>query len=157
MKVYFVYTLIAVGLLIGCLSCNDTDCTISNTAYVYYGFYDRNGARVALPTAVTVTAAGTDSVLINQESNMNSMQLPLSYTNTEDTFVVRFSELLFDTIFVTHQNIPHFISMDCGTGMYHHIEKIRCARRVFDSVQVVNPDITYDAKEHIKIYCPSNY
>lgn len=155
MRVYL-YVLMCVSILAGCLSCSDTDCTVSNTAYVYYGFYDHNGVRLALTSTVTVTAAGTDSILINQESNMNSMQLPLSYTNMEDTFVVRFSELLFDTIFVTHQNIPHFISMDCGTGMYHHIENVRCTRRVFDSVQIVNPDITYDAKEHIKIYCPSN-
>ena len=150
------YLLAAVVLLSGIAACSDTDCTTSNTAYVNYNIYDANGNSVSLTGPVTVTAAGTDSVLINQESNLQSMQLPLRYTSTEDTFVVHLSEVLFDTIFVTHQNIPHFISMECGTGMYYHIDNVRCTRRIFDSISVVNPDINFDANEHIQMYMPAN-
>lgn len=156
MKVAISCFWILVCVLAGLCACSDTDCTVSNTAYVNYGFYDQNGSQVAFTVPVTVTAAGTDSVLINQESELKLMQLPLRYTSTEDTFVVHLSETLFDSIYVAHQNIPHFISMDCGTGMYHHIDRIRCAGRVFDSIQVVNPDITYDANEHVKIYLTNN-
>lgn len=149
------------GLTFGLLlllagACNDTDCTVSNTAYVNYGLYNGNGVAVAFTEPVTVTTTGVDSVLINQENNMQLMQLPLSYTNTEDTFIVHLSETLFDTIYVTHQNIPHFISMECGTGMYHHIDAVRCAHRIFDSITIVNPDVTYDTNEHIKVYLPNN-
>ena len=150
------HLLAAVVLLSGIAACSDTDCTTSNTAYVNYNIYDANGNSVSLTGPVTVTAAGTDSVLINQESNLQSMQLPLRYTSTEDTFVVHLSEFLFDTIFVTHQNIPHFISMECGTGMYYHIDNARCTRRIFDSISVVNPDINFDANEHIQMYMPAN-
>ena len=149
------------GLTFGLLlllagACNDTDCTVSNTAYVNYGLYNGNGVAVAFTEPVTVTTKGVDSVHIHQESNMQLMQLPLSYTNTEDTFIVHLSETLFDTIYVTHQNIPHFISMECGTGMYHHIDAVRCAHRIFDSISIVNPDVTYDTNEHIKVYLPNN-
>ena len=150
------HLLAAIVLLSGIAACSDTDCTTSNTAYVNYNIYDANGNSVSLTGPVTVTAAGTDSVLINQESNLQSMQLPLRYTSTEDTFVVHLSEVLFDTIFVTHQNIPHFISMECGTGMYYHIDNARCTRRIFDSISVVNPDINFDANEHIQMYMPAN-
>ena len=150
------HLLAAIVLLSGIAACSDTDCTTSNTAYVNYNIYDANGNSVSLTGPVTVTAAGTDSVLINQESNLQSMQLPLRYTSTEDTFVVHLSEVLFDTIFVTHQNIPHFISMECGTGMYYHIDNARCTRRIFDSLSVVNPDINFDANEHIQMYMPAN-
>lgn len=150
------HLLAAVVLLSGIAACSDTDCTTSNTAYVNYNIYDANGNSVSLTGPVTVTATGTDSVLINQESNLQSMQLPLRYTSTEDTFVVHLSEVLFDTIFVTHQNIPHFISMECGTGMYYHIDNARCTRRIFDSISVVNPDINFDANEHIQMYMPAN-
>ena len=150
------HLLAAVVLLSGIAACSDTDCTTSNTAYVNYNIYDANGNSVSLTGPVTVTAAGTDSVLINQESNLQSMQLPLRYTSTEDTFVVHLSEVLFDTIFVTHQNIPPFISMECGTGMYYHIDNARCTRRIFDSISVVNPDINFDANEHIQMYMPAN-
>lgn len=150
------HLLAAIVLLSGIAACSDTDCTTSNTAYVNYNIYDANGNSVSLTGPVTVTAAGTDSVLINQESNLQSMQLPLRYTSTEDTFVIHLSEVLFDTIFVTHQNIPHFISMECGTGMYYHIDNARCTRRIFDSISVVNPDINFDANEHIQMYMPAN-
>lgn len=150
------HLLAAIVLLSGIAACSDTDCTTSNTAYVNYNIYDANGNSVSLTGPVTVTAASTDSVLINQESNLQSMQLPLRYTSTEDTFVVHLSEVLFDTIFVTHQNIPHFISMECGTGMYYHIDNARCTRRIFDSISVVNPDINFDANEHIQMYMPAN-
>ena len=144
------HLLAAVVLLSGIAACSDTDCTTSNTAYVNYNIYDANG------NSVSLTGPVTDSVLINQESNLQSMQLPLRYTSTEDTFVVHLSEVLFDTIFVTHQNIPHFISMECGTGMYYHIDNARCTRRIFDSISVVNPDINFDANEHIQMYMPAN-
>ncbi len=139
-----------------CWACSDTDCTTANTAYVNYAMYGPDGRNVALTGPVTVTTAGTDSVIINQESNVQLMQLPLRYTSTEDTFVVHLSDILFDTIFVSHQNIPHFISMECGTGMYFHLNQVRCVRRIFDSIQVVNPEVTYDSNEHVKIYLPAN-
>lgn len=137
-------------------ACSDINCTTSNTAYANCAIYDANGSSVALTGPVTVTAAGTDSVIINQESNVQSMQLPLRYTSTEDTFVVHLSEILFDTIFITHQNIPHFISMECGTGMYYHLDNVRCTQRIFDSISIVNPDINYDTNEHIQMYMPAN-
>ena len=121
-----------------CWACSDTDCTTANTAYVNYAMYGPDGRNVALTGPVT------------------GMQLPLRYTSTEDTFVVHLSDILFDTIFVSHQNIPHFISMECGTGMYFHLNQVRCVRRIFDSIQVVNPEVTYDSNEHVKIYLPAN-
>lgn len=150
---FYVFLVLVTSIFPFLMGCNDSDCTTSNTAYVHYGIYDQNGQMAVFKTPVTVKAVGTDSVLINQESDLKFMQLPLSYTHVEDTFVVSLSETLFDTIFVAHENIPHFISMDCGTGMYHRLLEVRCVNRIFDSIKIVYPDITYDAKEHIKIYC----
>ena len=126
-----------------CWACSDTDCTTANTAYVNYAMYGPDGRNVALTGPVTVTTAGTDSVIINRMTEVSSITLHLS-------------DILFDTIFVSHQNIPHFISMECGTGMYFHLNQVRCVRRIFDSIQVVNPEVTYDSNEHVKIYLPAN-
>lgn len=145
--------ILGVGL-IGWLgtSCSNTDCVITNTSYTNYGFYNERGQAVSLSGTISVTAAGTDSVLINQEANPKQFQLPLSYTHTEDTFIVHYTEKIVDSIFVKHANIPHFISMDCGTGMYHFLEGVRSTNNAIDSIQIINPEVTYDAKENIKIY-----
>lgn len=134
------------------ISCSNTDCVITNTSYTNFMFYNERGQTIALSGTISVTAAGTDSILVNKETNPKSFQLPLSYTNAEDTFIVHYTEKMVDSIFVKHANIPHFISMDCGTGMYHYIEEVRCTNNAIDSIQVINPEVTYDAKENIKVY-----
>ncbi len=137
-------------------ACDDTDCITTNTAYVNYAFYNQRGELISFQQPVTITASGTDSILINQQSGMNTMRLPLCYTNAEDTFVVHYNETMSDSIFVVHQNIPHFISMDCGMGMYHHIDAVRSTNYAIDSIRISSPEVTYDAKEHIRIYYTDN-
>lgn len=139
-----------------CVGCADTECTTTNTAYVHYGFYSQSGSHISITGAVTVTAAGTDSVLINQESGLSAMELPLRYTSTRDTFVVRYSDTMIDSVYVEHENIPHFISMDCGMGMYYHIAGVSSTHYAIDSIKLVNQDVNYDAAEHIKIYYTYN-
>ncbi len=136
-------------------SCSDTDCLATNTAYVSYVFYNENGRTVSLSDTVTVTAAGTDSVLINSEVSPSLFQLPLSYTNTVDTFIIHYTEKLIDSIFVTHTNIPHFISMDCGTGMYYYLDAISSTNNAIDSIMISNPTVDYNEKENVKIYYTS--
>ncbi len=133
-------------------SCGNSDCVLTNTSYTQFGFYSQNGKAVTLTGTVTVTAAGTDSVLVNRESGPTLFQLPLSYTNLVDTFVIRFTDEVVDSVFVTHENVPHFLSMDCGTGMYHNLQEVRSTNNVIDSVKISNPEVTYDAQENIKMY-----
>jgi hypothetical protein len=59
---------------------------------------------------------------------------------------------MIDSIFVTHANIPHFLSMDCGTGMYHTIEAVSSTHNAIDSLSIVNPNVDYETKENIKLY-----
>lgn len=139
-----------------CAGCADTECTTTNTAYVHYGFYSQTDSHISFTGSITVTAAGTDSVLINQESGLSEMELPLRYTSARDTFVVRYSETMADSIYVEHDNIPHFISMDCGMGMYHHILGVSSTHYAIDSIKLVNQEVNYDAAEHIKIYYTIN-
>lgn len=145
--------ILGLGLMVWLgVSCTSLDCTTTNTAYVYYVFYDGDGRAVSLSDTITVTAAGTDSVLVNSEVGASMLQLQLSYTNTVDTFVVRYTARMVDSIFVTHSNIPYFISMDCGMGMFHHLESIRSTHNAIDSIIIVDPEIDYEAKENVKIY-----
>lgn len=145
--------IVCIGLIawIG-TSCSNTDCVVTNTSYTNFGFYNQLGQAVSLSGTISVTAAGTDSVLVNKEFNPKMFQLPLSYTSTEDTFIIHYTERMIDSVFVKHANIPHFISMECGTGMFHYLEGVRSTDNAIDSIQIIDPEVTYDAKENIKIY-----
>ncbi len=136
-------------------SCGNSDCVLTNTSYTVFGFYNQEDKAVSMSGTVSVTAAGTDSVLINQESNPSQFQLPLSYTSLVDTFVIHYTELMVDSVFVTHENVPHFLSMDCGTGMYHNLQEVRSTNNAIDSIKIVNSEVTYNATENIKIYFTS--
>jgi len=147
-----IYITLFCGTLATLFSCGNSDCVLTNTSYAQFGFYSQGGAAVSITGTVTVTAAGTDSVLVNRESGPTLFQLPLSYTNLVDTFVVYFTDEVVDSVFVTHENVPHFLSMDCGTGMYHNLQGVRSTNNVIDSIKISDPEVTYDAKENIKMY-----
>ena len=134
-------------------SCNNgNDCVIDNVSYARFNFYDKTNTSIKLNATITVTAAGTDSVLVNQESDATGLELPVSYTGLIDTFIVKYTDLMRDTIFMTHTNIPYFISMDCGMAMYHLVEDVKCTHYAIDSIKLVNPQINFDTNENFKIY-----
>lgn len=137
-------------LFLGCN--NGNDCVVENVSYARFNFYDKSNASVKLSATITVTAAGTDSILVNKETSASGLELPVSYTAREDTFVIQYTDLMRDTIFMSHTNIPYFISMDCGMAMYHLVEKINCTHYAIDSIKLVNPQINFDPNENFKIY-----
>ena len=131
---------------------NGNDCVIDNVSYARFNFYDKTNTNIKLDATITVTAAGTDSILVNQEANAKGLELPVSYTGHIDTFIVKYTDLMRDTIFMTHTNIPYFISMDCGMAMYHLVEDVKYTHYAIDSIKLVNPQINFDTNENFKIY-----
>ena len=160
-------------------SCEEENCPPNALAYAVFALSDQYGNPIQFSNPISIIGqietdvvvndtledgsiheiTKPDSIIndtiINQESAAEHFKLPLSY-DSQTRFIIAYNETTFDTITVTHQNIPHFISMECGTGMYHHIDAVRCAHRIFDSITIVNPDVTYDTNEHIKVYLPNN-
>ena len=79
-------------LLLSCLAllgaCDQADCTLDNSVTYTCNFY-AEGSKVTLNDIITVTACGTDSVLVNQKQGATRIELPMSYWNEEDTLVLR--------------------------------------------------------------------
>ena len=148
---WILLVIILPGLLYS--SCNNgNDCVVDNVSYARFNFYNKDNTSIKLSATITVTAAGTDSVLVNKESGAKGLALPVSYKGRVDTFVIKYTDLMRDTIFMTHTNIPYFISMDCGMAMYHLVEDVKCTHYAIDSVKLVNPKINFDPNENFKIY-----
>ena len=144
-------------------ACETTDCPLNNIVYSTYGFYaimEEGETQVSLLDTLTITAAGTDSILLNRMVNASGVELPVSYSAAVDTLIFHFtdsvSRIRRDTIWIEKENIPHFESPTCPASMFHHVTAVRCTHRLIDSVQIVNPNINYNVSENFKIYFRSN-
>ncbi len=142
------------------IGCETTQCPINNVVYSTYGFYTYADGTTEVPIQIldtlTVTAAGTDSVLINRLYNGSTIELPVSYNQPVDTLVFQFtdaqSQVREDTIWVYKENIPHYESPECPSAMFHYITDVRWTQLLINSVSIVNPNINYNVSENFKIY-----
>lgn len=147
--------LLAIMLIAGCD--NGGDCSIYNVSYyraLFYNIDDKGKEQphsFPEPLDVSLVVNGTDSVVVNNMTSSTELALPMCYTQECDTLVLHFG-YADDTLYIGHTNIPYFISMDCGTGMYHELTSITHTRNFVDSVSIVHPYINFDANENIKIY-----
>lgn len=138
---------------------NGGDCKIYNTAYYRTLFRSTDaitGDEVPYtfpePLDIRLVVNGSDSLVINNMTSDTELALPMCYTQECDTLLLEFGTITTDTLFVEHTNIPYFISMDCGTGMYHNITGLRHTKNFIDSAAIIHPFINFDANENIKLY-----
>ncbi len=112
--------------------------------------------------SLTVYAFGTDSIIINDETEVSSVRLPLR-TNVEETTLV-FSYTFHagdtlpqhndkDTIVFRHINTPYFLTLDCNFVVKQEVTDLRYTTHVLDSIIIVNPTASLDdGTENLKIY-----
>ena len=135
-------------------ACDSIDCTLYNTVSLACSFYSE-GHAVKLTDTLTVSALGTDSILVNSLIGASKLELPLSYSQDADTLVLRiYGEEydLSDTLWVEKTNTPHFESPDCPTTMFYQIKSVRHTSTFIDSVTITRNLVDYDQTENIRIH-----
>lgn len=150
------FAILVFALLTGCD--NGGDCNINNVSYyrtIFYNIDSDTGKEVKhqFPEEVNVSLVvnGNDSTVVNNMTDATDLALPMCYTQECDTVIIEFGNIT-DSMFVKHTNIPYFISMDCGTGMYHMITGVDHTNNLIDSVAVVYKQVNFDSHENIKLY-----
>lgn len=140
-------------------ACDAVECPINNVVYSTYGFYAvENGVAgsVSVLDTLTITAGGSDSILINRLQGGSSVHIPVSYTATTDTLIFHFvneaQEHREDTIWIDKENIRHYESPNCPASMFHIVTSTRWTGLLIDSVVIVNPNIDYNVSENFQIY-----
>ncbi len=134
-----------------------------NKSYVYYNDTDTITSTTPIDSLLekgyqqSVVTKRKQYVLLNQKPGAGKLELPLSFTAVRDTFFLRYSARLADTIWVEHQNLPYFSSMDCGTVMHYKLTEIASTHHLIDSIQIVNSEVTNTLKENVKIYYTLSY
>lgn len=135
-------------------ACDSIDCTLYNTVSLACSFYSE-GQAVKLTDTLTVSALGTDSILVNSLIGASKLELPLSYSQDADTLVLHiYGEEydLSDTLWVEKTNTPHFESPDCPATMFHQIKSVRHTSTFIDSVTITRNLVDYDQTENIRIH-----
>lgn len=136
--------------------CGESDCSLTTVSVARFNFLDsQTGKSVSFTNGATVTGIATIADTLNVDTVFNKatnyMSVPLSYTH-KTTYVIHYTELMRDTIELTHKNIPFVSNIECGTMMFYQIENLRYTTNALDSVVLINPEITNEERTNFNIY-----
>ena len=139
------------------ISCSEeADCSMATRAMMQCYFYTLGPETEVVSNdtldSLTVTAFGTDSIIINNQKKVHDLSLPLRYTADSTVLVFRYSKTLTDTLVVYQTNTPYFLSMDCGYQMKQSIKDVNYSRHSLDSIRIVNKEAGIYGTENLKLF-----
>lgn len=138
-------------------ACEVENCPPNALAFAKFNFVDQYGREVEYQDTITVIGqletgdTLINDTLINKETNVSTLSLPLSY-GEETRFIVKYNRQGQDRIVIRHRNIPYFINLDCGTMMFYEVLEATSTNRIMDSIVTTNPNIDNNEKENFKLY-----
>ena len=146
-------------------ACESSNCPLNNIVESVYVFYASErtadgtfqaGTSVKLQDTLTVTAFGTDSLLVNRLVGQSGAKLPVSYYQQADTLVFTFTDSQgatgYDTICIEKDTRHHFDDPSCPVHMFHTVKDIHFTRHLIDTIIVSNASINYDGAENFQVY-----
>ena len=136
-------------------SCDLLNCTQADVSMLRMEIYNAAGNNVMLPDTLTISACGTDKILVNRDVNTSEILLPLSYHALRDTFIMNYYGKYYslrDTLFVEKTNDVYFESPDCPTVMMHTILGASCTNEFLASVEVVSEKVNFEEAIHLKLF-----
>lgn len=174
------FAILAVVATAAISGCNDTDCPMGSANELKIRFFSVADTSNFVVDSLTVTAQGTDSVLLNKESDAYYVTLPLNSTQRVTTYNFGFTMLRRDTTTVTAQ-LPDgtteqrdtvivtpvrfddqvevqytaeqkFTSMDCGLIFSYVLETGRHSTNFIKSMGIVNAVISEENEENIYMF-----
>ncbi len=148
----------AVGLASSCSE--DTDCSLEGRRMIYCKFYtidpDNNAVLKDTLDSLTITALGTDSIILNNQKDVSLVSLPLRFTGDTTVFVFHYDmvrrPLYTDTLYVIHNNTPYFQSVECGYLMEQEIHKASSSKVEFDSLYISKIEAQSYETENIQLF-----
>lgn len=140
----------------GMVACSEeADCSMAERPMLNCGLYSLDAAGFAVNDtldSLTVTAFGTDSVIVNNQQDVHDLVLPLRYTLDSTVLVFRYSRHTTDTLVIHHTNTPYFLSMDCGYQMQQSLTSVRHTRHRLDSIYIINNEAGIYGSENMRLF-----
>ena len=85
--------------------------------------------------SLTVTAYGTDSIIINNQKKVHDISLPLRYTEDSTKLIFKYSRTKSDTMVIRHTNTS-----------------VTCTRISLDSIYIKDNEAGIYGKENLKLF-----
>lgn len=157
---------IVVASCLLCLcSCQNISCPLENTVALRVALYSGDEP-VTFGDTLSVTATGTDSVLLNRLYRFSTFELPMRATTEAaacDTLILRWAlaageiesalpSRLTDTLYVQHAGRIHFETIDCPAAVFHTLSTISSTHTLIDSVAVTSTSVDYETTENLRLY-----
>lgn len=138
---------------------DDSDCSMAGRSMVYCNLYtiipdDKQVIRDTLEN-LTVTAIGSDSVIINNQTQVSELMLPLRYTSDSTQLVFHYTngnDEVRDTLCIIQTNTPFFESLECGYTMRQEIRSLTYTKHQIDSIYIYNKEANTNGTENLKIF-----
>ena len=159
-SMYASHTLIAYPIISIVSSCSEEeDCSMNARPMMQCYLYKIDGEteRVVNDTldSLTITAFGTDSIILNNQKRVHGLSLPLRYTADSTVLVFHYSKdvkIKKDTIVIRQKNTPYFLSMDCGYQMKQSITGRSYSRHLLDSIYIQTAEVSIYGTENLKLF-----
>lgn len=149
MKIRIIIAFIIATLITGCSS---IDCSLTGKVLCHYTFQNADGedATLAYPISVTFSRplADEDTVYVNQESNISTLDIPMSHIAQSDamTFTLHITDesTISDNITISKTDETSFESVDCPARYKHTIQNIEYTRNFIDTIIINDKNVGND-------------
>ena len=155
--ILFICSALAIGSF---TACSDDSCSIAGRSMINCVVYtinpETNEVENDTIASLTVTALGTDSIIINNESNVHTLSLPLTYVSDTTILVFHYDYATdpanSDTLYIRQVNTPYFESMECGYSMLQEIAGVTYTQHELSSITINNTHANVNGTENLKLY-----
>jgi hypothetical protein len=129
--------------------CNTS--TTWNAQCVFYTLDSKSADSLIALDSIDVKGLTVSAYLYDTALAKKSVALPLDISTDTSRYVFG-RHSTFDTLTITHQTAPVYISKACGYGYKQTLLSVSSTNHLIQSVAVKSTSIEKDAKENIKIY-----
>lgn len=147
--------LVCAGAAIILGACATDECEENRNSLPLAGFYDSaSGEQVVLSrlTLYGLHAPG-DSMLLQEETNVEEAYLPFRISQRSTTFVLDYiAPAVSDTVTFSYEPVPRFVSSECGAVYDFNMTRITCTHHVLDSVTCPEGVITNVPGQNLRFY-----
>lgn len=180
LKKNFILQALMILTIIFAAGCNESDCPLGSANELKFRFLSIEDTTVISIDTVTVTALGTDSVLINKEIDASYITLPLNSAQNETTYTFHFTRLvesISDKPFIDEDGVEHpagstilvpvtasdnicvryssekkFTSMDCGLVYSYVLTDGEYTKNFIKGMAIANLEIKESNEDNIYIF-----
>ena len=139
-------------------SCDEEeDCSLNARPMMTCNLYQANPetAGAFIPDTLeqlTITAYGTDSIILNREQKVKALTLPLCYSADSTHLVFHYEDGATDEVIILHDNTPYFLSMECGYQKKQAKRSVIYTKVRLDSIAISYNEAGIYGRVNLKLY-----